>query len=530
MRRFLISALSLILVLISCEKELTPIQNDKEGTCSLEQFSILLSRAVYAEPELRNFIKAEALKRIDYDTDVFYPIVKDVLIDGQRTFEEVLKQYDLENNLSSILAKHPLLTIYVPDWSWINEDCFSINRWNCSSPDVGTSYVSNNSEHEIYWNGKFAFTMTDGEFCSAPILIVKDNERLTENPDTKCPGASNYKFYCDDLIDLSSAANAETKTSSNYTYYDLPYAIASNTVSTKVLTKRTNTAYSINSNDNRVSQRDHVYYGMTPSINSGVVDPNYYETLYRIKLNPNSTFFFDNPITQNAGNDFSTCTYYYEASWGSAKKLTQDDIESMSWGKGSADLIINVYVGETVIKKNVTVGFSDAFSVKKIVLRENINWLGALKSRTYYLGIGTSGNNDEWLEPKWINANLQLFYWDLTKWPTSYIVEFEEYDKASKYTKTVEYTCSFATNFTSSSETGATIDGVSVKQGYGTGASSTKSQKITKTVETTEESDALGNFSVQYTDKIVLSQNSSVATPKTYSTGAVDVQILAIYE
>lgn len=45
MRRFLISALSLILVLISCEKELTPIQNGKEGTCSLEKFSILLSVA-----------------------------------------------------------------------------------------------------------------------------------------------------------------------------------------------------------------------------------------------------------------------------------------------------------------------------------------------------------------------------------------------------------------------------------------------------------------------------------------------------
>lgn len=53
----------------------------------------------------------------------------------------------------------------------------------------------------------------------------------------------------------------------------------------------------------------------------------------------------------------------------------------MSWGKGAADLHIIINTGVKVITKNVTVGFSDAFYVKKVELRENYNWLGALKQK-----------------------------------------------------------------------------------------------------------------------------------------------------
>ena len=521
----------LFALFFSCTKEMNTETNKTLTTeSSLEKFSILLSKAVYSEPELRSFIKTEALQRKDYDYDVFYPYVKDELVDGNRTFEEILLQYDDDRVLSDVLSAHPLLTIYVPDWSWINENCFSVNTWDTTLPDVGTSYSSEEQEHKLYWNGQYAFSLKNGEFCSTPTLIVKDNDRIIAEPHTKSNEVQNYRFYCDNIINLSSKTNLQTKTTSKYYTYDLPYEVASDYISTNVLTNRSKDAFSICSNDSRIFQRDHIYYGMTSNNDIGSVNPNYYETLYRFKLSPNAKGIMDNPTGTNNGTDFKANSYYYEASWGSATKLDASQLASKSWGKGMLDIRIRIYVGKEPIKKNVAVSFGDAFYVKKVELRENYNWLGALKSRTYYLEIDLSKDNNAWLEPKWINANLQLFYWDLSQYATSYIVEFEEYDKATKVTHTTQNTFSFATNFSTNVEGGATIEGITMKRGYGFGVSKTKTKTTTDTVETTEESDNLGSFIVQYTDKIVLSQNNSEAKIKKYTTGDVDAQILTIYE
>lgn len=517
-----------LLLTLSCSKEMSQIANTNtisEVDSSLEAFSILLSKALYAEPELRYFVKKEALQKKDYDYDVFYPYVKDEIIDGNRTVEEILKQYDSEDILESVIIAHPLLTVLVPDWSWVNEDCFSAERWDCTIPDVGVGFLSDSEDHAIYWNGEYAFKMRNGEFCSAPILIVKDNDRLVVDVQTKCPGETSYSFFCEDFKDLSSVYKKTTKAASSvYSTYDLPYVVASETVSTTLLTERTSSAYSVCKSDPRVYQRDHIYYGMTSSVDTGYVNCNYYETLYRFKLSPNANGLLDNPEGEDTGHDFRTKDYYYQANvWGNATKLTEEQIKAKSWGEGAAELRIRIYLGSDLIKKNVSVPFSDAFYVKKVQLRENYNALGALKSRTYYLGVGGDGNNDEWLEPKWINANLQLFYWDLTQFPTRYIVEFEEYDQSTKRTITHQKVNKYAGNVSVSIPLNESIK-------IGPGVSYTHDETESYSYESTQTSDELGNFEVQYTDKVIINENNSWARIKTYSTGNVDVQIIPIFE
>lgn len=512
---------------ISCAKQTLQLDSAVHGSnaTTLEQFAVLLSKAIYAEPKLRDFIKTEALEKIDYDYDVFYPYVSNVIIDGARSFEEILSLYDEDNILPSVLAEHPLLTILVPDWSWVHNDCFSVKKWDSSLPDIGVSYLSDSADHEVFWNGQYAFTMHDGEFSSAPILIVKDNDRLVAGYQTKGNGVS-YCFFSDDFVDLSQKREALTKTTSKYTDYTLPCEVADETVSTGVLSSRTSNAYGIALSDSRIYHRDHIYYGMTSQTDSGSVNRNYYETLYRFKLSPNAGGLLD-----DAGNDYKTKDYYYEANIvGSATKLTTSRMQAMSWGEGAAELKIKVYLGGVVIEKNASVSFADAFNVKKVRLRENFNRLNALKSRTYYLVVGDDASNNEWLEPKWINANLQLFYWDLSQFPTFYLVKFEEYDPASKIVVSEERTYNFAANIKTSIEASGSLDVISIKRGYGYGVSGTYSQTFTNTVETTQSSDDLGSFIVQYTDKVVLNKANSRATIKTYSTGHVDAQIIPFYE
>ena len=527
MRKTLYYIIPIIMMMTySCSKEMSTtneIRSNSEDS-TLEAFSILLSRAIYAEPDLRYFMKKEALQKKDYDYDVFYPYVKDEIVGDNRTFEEILMQYDSEDILSSVTREHPLLTVLIPDWSWVNADCFSAERWDCSLPDVGVSYLSDSEEHQIYWNGEYAFSMRNGEFSSAPILIVKDNDRLVVDSQTKTPGMIVYSFFSDDFTDLSKANTKETKADhSTYTIYDLPYSVADSRVSLGLLTNRTASAYNVCNANPNVYQRDYIYYGMTSSTDTCYVNRNYYETLYKFKRSPDREGLWDDPEGSATGHDFKTKEYYYQANiWGNATKLTEAQIKAKSWGEGAAEIMIRVYAGSDLIKKNVSVSFADAFYVKKVELRENYNSLGALKSRTYYLGVG-AGNYDEWLEPKWINTNLQLFYWDLSQFPTRYIVEFEEYDQSTKTIVTNQTTNTYAGNVSVSYAFNTSLK-------IGAGFTYTYSESETYSYETTQTSDDLGNFVVQYTDKIILIQNAAWANLKTYTTGSVDAQIITIFE
>ena len=53
----------LLTLFLSCTKNENLFEKQQEDSTSIEQFSILLSKAVYSEPSLRNFIKDEALRK-----------------------------------------------------------------------------------------------------------------------------------------------------------------------------------------------------------------------------------------------------------------------------------------------------------------------------------------------------------------------------------------------------------------------------------------------------------------------------------
>lgn len=129
--------------LISCTKEENPSSPDNglssESSYSKQDayadFAAILSEAIPEEPALRAFIKKKATEMYDYDYDVFYPWVKNELVDGNRTFEDVLSSYDEEGKLPEILRALPKLTIMVPDWSWIG-GAFGIDSWDETDPEV----------------------------------------------------------------------------------------------------------------------------------------------------------------------------------------------------------------------------------------------------------------------------------------------------------------------------------------------------------------------------------------------------------
>ena len=114
MKKTLFFAVSAILAL-ACSKNLeqTSALPDLETQESAQiEFAKILSKAVYADEDLRVFLKEEGIKQFDNDYDVFYPFVKDETISGGRTFREILVEHaGSESKLQEIEEVLPLLTL-----------------------------------------------------------------------------------------------------------------------------------------------------------------------------------------------------------------------------------------------------------------------------------------------------------------------------------------------------------------------------------------------------------------------------------
>lgn len=75
--------------MISCQEKETIIVSDDDyveldSESAKQEFAVILSKAVYENEALREFLKSEALTQFDKDYDVFYPWTKNELVtDGQ---------------------------------------------------------------------------------------------------------------------------------------------------------------------------------------------------------------------------------------------------------------------------------------------------------------------------------------------------------------------------------------------------------------------------------------------------------------
>lgn len=526
---------ALILALLSCSKYSTyntTIDTDLSSyhvVDALEDFSVILSAAVYNEPDLREFLKNEAQKGFDKDNDIFLPWTMNMIVKDNTTFYELLKSYDSNQVLDKILEKIPLLTILVPDWTWIHEDCFGLDNWNTDSNLVGVSFRSYKSENTIYFNGKASDVIPLGTFPSYPVLIVKENERMRQSIDTKS-GPMEFEF-ADPAFDPS----LETKGNGVvHEIRNLPYEEPTNLVETSELTGRVATAYSMTCNNPSLTQRDYIYYNMTSQRDSGAVDFRYQDILYKFRFSDsNVEGLYDDPINASTtGRDYIIKEYWYNKQntpGGNIDRfwLTEEAMLEKDWGDGTAEIYLTFYIGDQTRTYVKSIPFKEAFYVSRVDQIREENWLGANMYRHYYI-------EKSWLVPKWIEANYSLVTWDLSTYPKGFLVKAEEYDKGAERTQTFSQEFSYATNFKTTGEvSGSNKDSgteVNLKLGWEYGSSTEKKESSSFTEKYSENTDFLGSQWVYYHNDIILGYSSGKAIVKTYTTGSIDFMILPIYE
>lgn len=501
---------ALLAGLISCQKDGEGKVEDyglRKVDPAYKDFAVILSKAVYNEPDLRVFLKEEALRQFDKDYDVFYPFAKDKLVDGKRTLRDILKQYDSEGKLEYIEKTIPKLTIMVPDWSWISENCFSVLNWETSSEKVVVCYDEGIEGHPVMMNGVDFATIPNGAFIDLPVLVLKSNERLVEKPSVKAD-APQFSFLDPAFDGLAPQ--------------DLTKSIVVDTLKingggdntdwvpkTQYNSQKLNDCYSMTSSVPGATQRDYIYYGLNASSSTGYIDNTHYESIYRYILNPSYDCYYET-------GDISFL------SRASMNGYTIDQLKNFSWLEGNLEICFIVSAGfATPLYFYNNCSHSEAFIVTKVIVVTVVQ--GGFEFKQYF-------TNRSFLVGKWVYANLPIFTWDVSTVPVSYTVKVLEKDDGTTMTLSGSDTWQYTTNFSVNGEIGGEFFGLTCKLGYGIAVSNSSGTTTNTTISFTDNDDDLGTFVVQYINPVVLQSAMSALKIKSYDTGKIKVTIMPMLD
>lgn len=490
---FAVSILLGTSLLSSCTDEITsdksePSNNNEyaemTNTEIKKEFGAALAKVLAESAPVRELIKKEALRKIDYDYDVLYLMVKDEVLSDNTTMNNLLQKYVTSDFLLLVEDRIPNLTVFVPK---LPLDSFSAETWNVDTeiPVVGIRTFETNDIFVFDSNGDES--VIEAEYIPAyPIVVVKENERISEkNSLTKSSGEVVLKTKSDtgkELTFINDVFNNLNVSSNN----DLD--LREKGLDPKTRTSRGGNvipaefakvfeAYDIFKNDNGW-QRDYVYYNLTAEAPRGPVDLNYKECLvgFGLRGDPQRAI---NKIADQTGDPKLDPNYHHPYGYPGRYIIN-------GWTDGEFEFEINVYMGGTELKTFLRCNPTSLFTLTLSGEKKNLKI-----TKIEY-------------EPNLGGIRLPLFEWDLEKYGSAVKIGIAEYDDSEVIKRTMTVTSEFATNFSFDPSFGE-----KVKVGLKFGNSNKETRSTSYEVTTTKQSDQLGEVLINFGDKILLSKSNT---------------------
>lgn len=521
----------LAMMTTSCnDKELLTNSTDvtHEETASLseaqaqKEFAIILSKAAYKSSKLRSFLKENAQKQFDNNYEVFYPYTKTSQVEDGKTFRQLMVENSSEAEIRAIEKATPLLTVFIPDLSMFN--AFDVNKWDVSKQEILVTYDKGNRQTIFYENGKEEFQLSAMEVPAFPFLLVKSTKRMKVVGTTRSNGNSEPVYdFAHDIYRPQPKTRAEWRYSTvkNDTLPIDTY-VNKNEISPLVIE-----AYNACKGDDYSLQRDYIYYGLSKANpTNGKLRPNIREKFIKFKVNPNALDRISD-YQSNLDND----PYLEEAYF---KRYDPDLAEIIRnvWHEGKFTFVFEFFWGNRTqtmspIEIRIDVPAADLFHVDSLHRAYQHSTFFRKSKYVYTVKV-------EDISPKWVrmpeNQNLiSPSSWDLSTLATNVYVKAKEFDEGYKQSKTVTYSSTFAQKGNFGLEAG--FDKIKMILGINLDHSSSKSHSIT--IEESNNSDDLGACYINYTDKVILSDdkaNQGLYKVKTYGTGNVEFMIIPIVE
>jgi hypothetical protein len=250
-----------------------------------KEFAVALSKVLSESKEVRTLIKNEALKKIDYDNDVLYLMIKDRILSDGYTIRDALLRYISEDIITQIEEEIPTLTIFVPT---LPNDIFSATLWDIDEDIPCVAVRTSADESTPIYNYLGEETLCSAiEIPAYPVVVVKTNERIIVNESSTRNGVlngTNLRFSDEIFNNLSPAHDSNTgHINDDTTPLTRGSSLRNQDDPLPKVPQKVLDAYNIYSN-NKGWQRDYIYYGLTPTNTAGPLDNNYKEYLVGFEM------------------------------------------------------------------------------------------------------------------------------------------------------------------------------------------------------------------------------------------------------
>lgn len=489
------------------------------------EFAKILSIAAAKNAVLRTFFKQEALKQFDKDYDVFYPYVKDSLLERGKSLRDILVEYSSEEEISFIENNAPLLTIMIPDLESFN--AFSINNWDPSQDLIATTFVSGNENSDFFAEGDSLLSLPSGCLPNFPFMVVKSNERMKVVEGSSSTRTENLHY---DFIDPAFDGTKENQTrSSYYTEKNNESAPEEKPYLKKgQLDSRCIEAYSLFKNSNTLLDREYIYYNLSPkNPTNGVFNSHIREKLYMFKVDPTKY----NELVDKDSDSKSVDPLLIEYKNAKLYKKTHPSTEQIAkdlWQDGAFEFVFQSYKGGTglVESKSISIKGSDLFYIDQFQVRYE-HHTAFRHSKWWY-----------WAEPKdlkgkWVDVSDKDIYltdtWDLANSPLSYYIKVSEKDNGATRTISDTYTASYISKRDGGASGELKNEDFNIKLNLGFSYQSTVQKEHKITIQYKDEDEDLGSVSLNFRDPVIISD--AYATSKGYqmyslNTGSIDIVLV----
>lgn len=498
----LLISFGILFCFFSCQEELMEDQgvvncieydiNIDDDLQLKKEFAKALAKVLREHLEARVFIKNEALKRIDYDYDVLYFLVKDEELSNGLTLEDMLLKHISLDELLLIQERIPTLTIFVPE---LPENTFSAEIWNINSdiPLVGIRMKYENNT--ILYDSMGSELVLDAKYIPTyPVVVIKENERIIARSTSSLSGIQSraneeVKFaFIDDVFDNVSANPIKTNRVSRARnvitgIYEDTYIDGSGTkykvVVPESLTKLLD-AYDVY-NGRMGWQRDYVYYNLTPENPEGPFNSNFKESMIAFEMLGDGNSCLSKISDQSADPRRNGINIMGNSSRGATY-----------WTDGEFEFKVKVYLG------NKTAFGSELISYFRVKPTDIFN-LEYIRNRNDPRNMVITGVSNR---RAYLSTPLPLFEWNLENYSANVKIAIEEVDASEVVKQATTTSAEFAANFNFSANYGT-----SVKVGTQFGASTKEVRTITYEVSTTYGNDELGETIVNFGDDVIVSRN-----------------------
>ena len=517
---------------------------------AMENFSISLSKAIFSYPEVREFLKAEALKRFDNDDEVFYPFIKDQTVGSIGSFREILiGELGSEEMMEQIEEEVPTLTILVSDATWFDSNGFCLERWDTSDSYVAITYQEDDGLcRKLFGNGCCIGTIEEGTIPGGPVLIVKENERVTASVSTR-GGDVEYSFVYDAFDARKNQPETRGLNPYSWEWLNEEQGDNSNIVSASVLNAINPDiieAYNQFKDNSYACQNDYIYYGMTSNVTEGRVRTDVKNKIFRFKLNPDAfvNVFDDKDINEEASLECNWVNDYEIDDGGHSGYLAQhskEQVYSKLWSGGALEIIFTIEIGGSDgTEAPYSVRARDLFTVKDGIVKKE-QWKATLIKwyvswRYSFNEGGNNVRNKSSLNSKWYypNDGFTLPVFDLSE-VSSYIIRVDEKDRGTTFSKEetvyVKHATASTSKFnygyesTSGSNSDTTKNTIKCELGWTMNDEQTREAKQKMTWQDTD--DRLSKTNISYSDKYITRQTTATTYElNTYGSNTFEFTIL----